>query len=173
MELQYEKAMKANGLSYRDLPEDAQTGVDQIKDVLKGFALAERRGLEPSAKALKKLKAMDKWVHYEILDYLHDTDKNDDDIPFEADEVIDELESGEKAPEKVEADPVGVQVEAELEALYKSGKRTFHIDEIKSSAPMTYDIIWAEYEDDEENGVKTSKYSAVETQDGNFNLKMN
>ena len=173
MELQYEKAMKENGLAYRDLPEDAQTGVDQIKDVLKGFALTEIRGLQPSAKAMKKLKAMDKWVHYEILDYLHDTDKNDDEIPFEADEVIDDLGSENKATEQPEADPLGVKIENELEALYKAGKRTFHIDDIQSAAPTTYNTIWAEYEDDEENGIRTSKYSIIESDNGNFNLKMN
>ena len=73
MDLKYKKEMEKHGLSYAELPEDAQTGIDAINDVLRGFNMLEKKGQRPSAKAVKKLNAMDKWVYYEILDVVNDT----------------------------------------------------------------------------------------------------
>ena len=55
MEYQYIKAMEEFDLSYGELPEDAQTGIDQIKDVEKAINMLKSRGKNPTDKTLKKL----------------------------------------------------------------------------------------------------------------------
>lgn len=178
MELQYVKAMTENNLNVSDLPEDAQTGIAEIKKVLHAIGMVEKKGKKPQAPTLKKLKAMDKWVYYEILDHLHGTDKNDDDLPHDSDEVIDDLEtSGSKekgsqdegSNSKVQGD--GKAIEDELAGLYGSGKHEWTIAQIKSDAPATYNVLFQAYKKGEENGVETTSYSLIET--GNNNYKLN
>lgn len=178
MELKYVKAMEENGLRLSDLPQDAQTGIAEIAKVLKGFRLLESRGRKPTQVAMRKLSAMDKWVYYEILDYLHDTDKNDDDMPVDADDILDDLAGGNgKKPNADDepmnpADALGLQIEAELDAMYATSKREFTIDEIKRNAPKAYKEIWDSYEPGDENGIITSKYSFVENENELFILKL-
>lgn len=171
MELKYVKALRENNLKVSDLPEDAQTGISEINKVLKGFAMIERKGRKPLSASIKKLQAMDKWVYYEILDYLHDTDNNDDDMPLDAEDVLEDMNDGKNNAEH-EADEVGLQIEAELDALYASGKKSFTIDEIKSRARKTYKEIWDNYEPGDDNGIVTSKYSFLENDDELFELKL-
>ena len=172
MEFQYKKELEKNGLTVSELPEDAQTGIEQIGDVLKGFRMLERKGQKPTAKALKKLKAMDKWVTYEIYDYLHDTDKNDDDIPFDAEDVLEDDENNPKDNGgESNVDPIGLKIDAELEQLYASGKNVYSIDELGSRARETYNVLFDSYEDGEENGVVTSNFSLVEGNNKLFTLK--
>lgn len=181
MELQYKKALTENGLNISDLPEDAQTGISEINHVLKAFNMLEKKGSKPTAKALKKLKAMDKWVYYEILDYLHDTDKNEDDIPFDADDVKDDLQDKndnkndkpDTNDETVEPDALGLKIEAELDGLYQSGKTVYSIEELSGNAKETYNVLFDSYEDGEENGIVTTKYSLLEGTDKKFTLKLN
>jgi hypothetical protein len=168
MELQYVKALKEHGLKISDLPEDAQTGISEINKILKGFTMIEKKGLKPTAASIKKLKTLDKWVYYEILDYLHDTDKNDDDMPVDADDVLGDNSLDQSA----NIDNVGVQIDLELDNLYSMGKKQFTIDEIKSSARKTYNEIWNNYEPGDENGIITSKYSFIENNDELFELKL-
>jgi hypothetical protein len=172
MELKYVKAMEENGLKLSDLPQDAQTGIAEIAKVLKGFRLLESRGRKPTQVAMRKLSAMDKWVYYEILDYLHDTDKNDDDMPVDADDVLDGLKPDDKTSDEPKPDALGLQIEAELDAMYATSKREFTIDEIKRSAPKAYREIWDSYEPEDENGIITSKYSFVENENELFILKL-
>jgi hypothetical protein len=115
---------------------------------------------------------MDKWVYYEILDYLHDTDKNDDDMPVDADDVLDGLKPDDKTSDEPKPDALGLQIEAELDAMYATSKREFTIDEIKKSAPKAYREIWDSYEPGDENGIITSKYSFVENDNELFILKL-
>ena len=159
MDLKYKKVMEENGLTYADLPEDAQTGIESINEVLKAFRMNEKNGKSPTPKSLKKLAAMDKWVVYEIYDYLHDTDNNDDDIPFEADDV---LEGEEGVNNEPKADPIGLKIEEELVSLHEQGVTTISVDDLKRQAPTTYKTIWDNYEDEVENGVETSNYSLIE-----------
>jgi hypothetical protein len=177
MELQYKKALTENGLNISDLPEDAQTGISEINNVLKAFNMLEKKGGKPTAKALKKLKAMDKWVYYEILDYLHDTDKNDDDIPFDAEDITDDLQNKNNQSDlddKInEPDALGLKIEAELDGLYQSGKKVYSIEEIGSNAHETYNVLFDSYEDGEDNGIVTTKYSLLEGTDKKFTLKLN
>jgi hypothetical protein len=159
MDLKYKKVMEENGLTYADLPEDAQTGIESINEVLKAFRMNEKNGKAPTPKSLKKLSAMDKWVVYEIYDYLHDTDNNDDDIPFEADDV---LEGEEGVNNEPKADPIGLKIEEELVSLHEQGVTTISVDDLKRQAPTTYKTIWDNYEDEVENGVETSHFSLIE-----------
>ena len=140
MDFLYLSAMEEHGLSYNELPEDAQTGIDSIKDVVRAFRLAEKRGQKPTAKAVKKLKAMDKWVYYEILDYLNDTDNNDDDIPFDKDDVLDD-----KEPKEENIDPAGLKIDEELTALSDAGITKINFSELRSKAPVTHKTIWDNY----------------------------
>lgn len=178
MELQYQKVLKENNLNISDLPEDAQTGISEINGVLRAFNMLEKKGKNPTAKALKKLKAMDKWVTYEIYDFLHDTDKNDDEIPFDADDVKDDLneaknDNGDQNTNNIDVDPIGLKIDAELEQLYASGKTIFSIEELGNRAKETYNVLFDSYEDGEENGIVTSRFSLIEGSDKQFTLKQN
>ena len=132
--------------------------------------MIEKRGLKPTQSAMKKLRTLDKWVYYEILDYLHDTDKNDDDMPLDADDVLDDLPDNNNKEKQL--DSTGVEIDAELDNLYASGKKQFTIDEIKSRARKAYKEIWENYEPGDDNGIVTSKYSFVENQEELFELKL-
>jgi hypothetical protein len=169
MELKYKNALKENNLSISELPEDAKIGISNIDDVLKGIAMLEKRGKKPTEKTFSKLKAMDKWVYYEILDYLNDTEKNDDDIPYESDEVLDELkDENENEPNKDSSQ--GMKVEEALETMFATGKKEWSIDEIKGSSKILYDIIFDNFDEEEENGIETSRYKLIETDEQVFTL---
>lgn len=169
MELQYEKALKEHNLSMSELPEDAVVGIENIKEVLKGINILQSRGVKPKEKTLKKLKAMDKWVYYEILDYLHETDKNEEEIPYESDEVLDELEK-DGGVKNNQIDSTALKIEKELEELFKNGITNISSEELKNKAKLTYVSMFDNYEEGEENGVQTSKYSLIETDKLNFKL---
>jgi len=173
MEYKYKKALIEYKLSEKDLTEDAIVGISNIKEIERAMNMLTKKGLSPSEKTLKKLSAMDKWVYYEILDIVHDTNKNDDEIPFEADEVIDEIKNGndsEKKVELTEQEKKGNQIESELKKLVESNKLSYSIDELRNLAPTTYEEIWDNYEDDEENGVGTSNFKIMEDSNNLFTV---
>jgi hypothetical protein len=173
MELMYLKALKENDLKVLSLPEDAQVGINEIRKVIAGFDMAERKGRKPTPNAVKKLKAMDKWVYYEILDFVHDTENNDNDIPSDADDVLDDLEPNPKEKTiEIKADPIGLKIDNELDQLFSTGKKEYTIDDIKRLARTAYREIWDAYETDETNGIETSKYSFVENENELFILKL-
>lgn len=177
MELQYLKALKEHDLSIKDLPEDARIGIDGINDVLKGFAMLERKGKNPTERTLRKLKAMDKWVTYEIYDLVNGTDKNDDEMPEDPEEIVDEIEDQIEEEKPNPADEkkkmLGEQIDKELEAMHKTGRKDWEVQSIRSIAPRTYSVIYDGYEDDDENGVKTSNYTLIETDDKIFTINKN
>lgn len=184
MEFMYKKAIEENKLKVSQLPEDAQTGIKEIESVLKSFAMLEKRGIKPTENSMKKLKSLDKWVYYEILDFLEDTDENDDDMPFDRDDFK-ELNDGKNKPktskneeEEEEEDDdddeeeedddfgneqLGIEIEQELEQMFASGKTTWGIEEVRASAKKTYNVIWDNHDESGENGVETTKYLLVET----------
>ena len=179
MEFKYKKLMEENDLALNQIPEDAKTGIDEINKVIRGITMRERAGKKVLPGTLKKLATMDKWVTYEILDYLHDTDKNDDDMPINADDVLKDLNKDDTPPtpptppiDEKQVDKIGLKIDEELDNLFQSGKTSFTIDEIRSSARNTYKEIWDNYEEGEENGIITSKYSLLEGDDKTFNLKL-
>jgi hypothetical protein len=166
MDLKYKKALEEHDLTISELPQDAKIGITNINDVLKGISMLEKRGKQPTQQTYDKLRAMDKWVYYEILDYINDTDKNDDDLPFESDEVLEEINENETPI----SDSKGLIVEADLEKMYQTGKKQWGIDEIKSSSNLIFDIIFDNFDEDDENGVETNKYKLIETDTEIFTL---
>jgi hypothetical protein len=61
---------------------------------------------------------------------------------------------------------LGLEIEAELNALFSSGKTDFSIEEIEELAPKTYDVLYDVCEeDDEENGIETSSFKLIEIRD--------
>ena len=183
MELQYQKAMAEYNLAYKDLPEDAQVGIDNIRDVQKGITMLEKKGKQVQPKTLKKISAMDKWVYYEILDHVQGTDENDDDMGVDAKQVVKEIkqQAGETKAETVVVAELTAEltaeqkkalaIENELEAMHKSGRKEWDIDSINSAAPKAYAELFEAYdEDDKENGVETSRYRLVETDDKIFTI---
>jgi hypothetical protein len=183
MEFQYKKAMEANDLKIADLPEDAQIGITQIKDIEKAMHMLEKNGKKPKEKTLKKIKAMDKWVYYEILDYLQETDKNPDEQPHEKDEILDDLsddandgdgkddegdnnDNSDNVPELDENTKLGLAIEAELEKMHESGQTEWDIEDVRKVAKKTYDLLFDTYKEGEENGITTSKYSIIEKSAG-------
>jgi hypothetical protein len=62
-------------------------------------------------------------------------------------------------------DELGVQVEAELNEMYLTGQKDWDIEDIRKVAKSTYDLIFDNYEEDEENGVETTMFSLVEKTD--------
>jgi hypothetical protein len=111
-------------------------------------------------------------INNEILDYIQETNNNEEEIPYESEQVLDELKDGENV-ELTPEQKTGLSIEKELEELYKAGKLELEVAEIKSNAKNAYEAIFENYEDGEENGVVTNKYSLIETSDLIFKLTKN
>ncbi len=199
MELQYVKALEKHKLKKSDLPEDAQIGIGSIEEALRALTMLEKKGKKPLDKTLKKLKAMDKWVYYEILDHLNDTEENEEEMPITPKELVDDVKQQAAAAnippvvvppvanKKPEVPPVqnktnntetqtgvetlGIEIETELEELHKAGVSQLTFDELKSKAKKTYSLIFDTYDETGDNGVQTTKFSLLETEPKVFTLK--
>jgi hypothetical protein len=165
MQYGYEKMMEEYELSYSELPQDAKYGIQAIKNIEKSMLMVEAKGQEVSNATINKVKANDKWVMNEILDYVHDTDDNDDDMPYEKEEIIDELET-----KTVVIPPHHLRIEDELKTLYSTGKKRYSIEELGDAAPSVYNALFDVYDPEEENGIETSYYSLIEKDDNLFHL---
>lgn len=165
MEFQYEKLMEQEGLTLKELPEDAKVGIESIAKIKRIINLTESKGKKIRPDVYKKLKANDKWVVREILDYLEGKDsKQSDEVPYSDKEI-------EKDISENNVDPIGVEVENELKNLFETGTKELDADNLKSKAPKTYNVIFKNYEPDEDNGVETSRYSIIETDVEVFTIK--
>lgn len=160
MELNYLKEMKKHGLTKAELPEDAKIGIDAIDQIQKAIHLAEKKGNKIRPETYKKLASFDKWVYFEILDYVNDTEKNTPEMPGNPDEVIASIEAGK---EEVVADTPGKKIEAELQKMFEGGKTSWTIDEIKSAGKNVYDAIFVGYKEGDANGIETTMFSLIET----------
>lgn len=70
----------------------------------------------------------------------------------------------EKDIELTDEQKLGLEIEAELEKMFNSGKNEFTIEEIEQIAPKTYDVLYDVCEEqDSENGIETSKFKLLET----------
>jgi hypothetical protein len=167
----YEKLMQENDLKITDLPADAKIGIKTIQQIENAIRMTEKRGQSVSQSVKDKIKANDKWVTSEILAYLDD-EENDDDIPHTAPEVIAEIK--EEDPELSPEQKLGYEIDRELAKLFESGRTKVNIEEIRSVAPKLCKHIFETYDDDEENGVKTTNFSFVESEEKlMFNLEKN
>jgi len=202
MELQYVKAMEEYGLKESQLSEDAKVGISTIKQSLKGVKLNESRGLKVSPQVIKKIKANDKWVYYEILDLVNETDDNEEELPYEEDEILDELDveeddddnevdfeddDNDKEPDEVEEEvereefmgrkeekegdsKIGVGIDEDFTEMWVAGKKRVKLDELKSLSKSAYNVIFDNYDESGDNGIETSHFSLIETDEYEFTL---
>lgn len=190
MEYTYEKLMAEHNLTLEELPQDAKIGIDSIAQIKKAINLAEKTGKKIKQSIHDKLKANDKWVAREILDYVQDKKTNKEPLPNPAPVVVKEIQDTPPVAttEPVKTDPAattepatepvaepankaeGAKVDAELEALFKEGKTTLTLDEVKSRAKTAYNLIFEAYTTGEQNGVETDKYSLLEGEKEVFTL---
>lgn len=210
-ELKYADLMEQNGLDVSDLPQDAQVGIQQITEVMNLVRSNIRRGRNVSDKTISKVMAMDKWVCREIVDFVNETDNNEDDMPYSVDEVeedfdddntpdeddedestdedsqeddeeYDEDEEEDEDDDKVveeeedEAEPdseTGNKIDNDLKIAYNNGKTKITLDELKNVSITAYNIIFDSYDDSGDNGIITSNFSLLETDDYVFTLTKN
>ena len=165
MQYAYEKLMQEYELSHSELPEDAKLGIEAIKNIEKAVNMAEKSGKKINPQTMAKIKANDKWVVREILDYVDDDDKNAEEMPFEDDEIIDDINKANN-PEK----ELGFSIESELENMFKSGKKEFDLNEVKGVAPNTYKVLFDNFDEDDDNGVETNRYKLIETDEEIFTI---
>jgi len=162
----YEKLLQEEKLTIDELPEDARIGIEAIKNIEKAISMSEKMGKVVSDKVKAKVLANDKWVTREILDYLEGKNTDRGALPNKPNEVIEEI--------KIEQiDPKGVAIEEEITELLKSGETKFALESLKSKAPKAYDVIWLNYEEGEENGVRTSLYTIKESEKEVFTISKN
>ena len=89
MEYAYEKLMKENNLTLKDLNEDAINGIESIKQVERSINMLAKKGKNISSKIMSKVKSNDKWVCGEILEILDGKERNiSDDMPFDDEDII-------------------------------------------------------------------------------------
>jgi hypothetical protein len=68
-------------------------------------------------------------------------------------------------------DMLGFEIEAELKSLYDSGVRTISESDLKTKAPKTYSQVFENYSEQEDNGVETTNYSAIETEQNEYTIE--
>jgi DNA integrity scanning protein DisA with diadenylate cyclase activity len=170
MQYAYQKLMAENNLTLAELPEDAKLGIEAIKNIEKAVNMAEKKGKKVSPQTMAKIKANDKWVVREILDYIDDEDVNEEEMPYEDDEIIEEIEeddaNGSNNPQK----QLGFKIESELEKMFLTNEKEFELSEIKRVAPTTYGVIFDGFDNDGDNGVETNKFRLIETDEEIFTL---
>lgn len=151
MTLVHEDYIDENGIDEAKLPNEIKTKISEIEIKLNEFDALE---VDKGNKA------------YDEIMSLSENIKND--LESIKDKKQNEIET--ETP-KFDTDNIGVNIDIELDKLFKSDKTTLTIDQIKSNAPKTYNAIFEEYSDGGENGVITSNYSLIETEEQVYTLK--
>ena len=170
MQYAYQKLMEEYGLSYNDLPEDAKHGIEAIRNIEKAINMAEKNGKAVSSKTMAKIKANDKWVVQEIVDFVEDDDDNDDEMPYNEDEVIDEIKGKEQ--KLTEEQKYALEIEKELARMHQVGKKQWEGQEIEQFSEVVFDAVFETYhQNDSENGIETTRYSLIESEPQIFTLK--
>ena len=171
MQYAYQKLMEDYGLSYNDLPEDAMHGIEAIRNIEKAINMAEKNGKTVSSKTIAKIKANDKWVVQEILDFVEDDDDNDDEMPYDEDEVIEEIKGNEK--QLTQEQQFALNIENELDSMYKMGKKVWEATEIEEESDLLFEAIKETYhQGDSQNGIETSRYSLIESPPSSFTFTL-
>jgi hypothetical protein len=165
----YEKLMAENDLQMSDLTDDARNSITAIKDLEKSIRMAQGKGKEASETTLSKIRTSDKMATQEIVDMLDDNDDDDNDDSDNNDDSDDSNDKNE--PEMVVTnDPKGLKIDAELEVVFASGKKEIGFDELKSISRTAYEVIFQNYDNSGDNGIETSKFTLIETDDNLFTL---
>jgi hypothetical protein len=170
MQYAYQKLMEEYGLSYNDLPEDAKHGIEAIRNIEKAINMAEKNGKTVSSKTMAKIKANDKWVVQEIVDFVEDDDDNEDKMPYNEDEVIDEIKGKEQ--KLTEEQKFALELEKELARMHSAGKKEWESEEIEQFSEVVFDAVYETYhQNDSENGIETTRYALIESTPQVFTLK--
>jgi len=170
MQYAYQKLMEDYGLSYNDLPEDAKHGIEAIRNIEKAINMAEKNDKTVSSKTIAKIKANDKWVVQEILDFVEDDDDNADEMPYDEDEVIEEIKGNKQKLTKEQE--YALEIENELARMHQAGKKQWGGEEIEQFSEVVFDAVFETYhQNDTENGIETTRYSLIETESQVFTLK--
>lgn len=165
---QYEKVMEEEGLTLSELPQDARIGIETIAKIERVIKLSESKGKSVGKSVLAKIKANDKWAVREILDYVEGKDsKQNDEPPYSEEEIKKDVEK----EEEVKLDPLGLSIDEEFKNAIEKGKNQLSIDELKQYCPKAYDVVFKNYEEDDDNGVETSHYILKEIETEKFILK--
>lgn len=187
MQLGYEKLMDEYDLTAEDFDKETQAGIRSITHLKNLIESKIRVGSIITTEAIDKIKFADKSLISEILDYIEDNDldKSDDDDKedLEADtkggnadngdgsnDDADNEEDDDREDEEGENDmgdegstDIGDILDNEFRNLLSQGMTNVRLDQLRGSAPKTYDIIWESYENGEINGIETSFFRLFET----------
>jgi hypothetical protein len=162
--------MEDYGLSYNDLPEDAKHGIEAIRNIEKAINMAEKNGKTVSSKTMAKIKANDKWVVQEIIDYVVNDDDNDDEMPHDQNEIIEEIKGDTK--KLTEEQTFARNLEEELARMFQTGKKQWESNDIDEFSEIVFGAIYETYhQGDSENGIETTRYSLIESTPQLFILK--
>lgn len=171
MEYAYEKLMKENNLTLKDLNEDAINGIESIKQVERSINMLAKKGKNVSSKIMSKVKSNDKWVCGEILEILDGKERNiSDDMPFDDEDIIEEIEE-EQNNDTESADPTGIVIDTELNIAYMNGNTKISLDDLKNVSRTAYDVIFDNYEQNSKNGIETTYFNLLETDKYVFTLR--
>lgn len=158
----YEKLMQEYNLKESDLTKKAKVAITAIKNIEK--SLVRQKGKSNfkgmSDETREKIEINDQFAVDEI-EMMMDSDDDDSNADNQKKEPIVTLTEEEKK---------GNEIESELKKLVESNKLSYTIDELRNLAPTTYEEIWDNYEDDEENGVGTSNFKIMEDSNNLFNV---
>ena len=166
----YEQLLSENNLKPTDLSKDAQIGIKSIKQIENAIRMTEKRGQNVSQAVRDKIKANDKWVVREILDHLEDEETHFEDLPNPAPAVLKEIkQDSENTPAEVKLTPEqikGQKIDIELKHLFADGEvvdYTFSAKDLRLLAKLTYNTIFNTYSNEDDNGIVTSNYKLIET----------
>jgi hypothetical protein len=158
----YEKLMQEYNLKESDLTKKAKVAITAIKNIEK--SLVRQKGKSNfkgmSDDTREKIEINDQFAVDEI-EMMMDNDDDDSNADNQKKETIVTLTEEEKK---------GNEIESELKKLVESNKLSYSIDELRNLAPTTYEEIWDNYEDDEENGVGTSNFKIMEDSNNLFTV---
>ena len=170
MEFQYKKALQEYNLTEAELPEDAKTGIMQINQMQKSINMLESNGKKPTKQTLAKIKTFDKWVYYEILDYVDGTDENSEEAPFQAEEIINEIKDKEQKLTKEQE--YALEIEKELARMHQAGIKQWKSEDVEQFSEVIFEAVNKTYhQNDSENGIETTRYSLIETESQVFTIK--
>lgn len=171
MEYQYKKALLKYNLKESDLNDDAKAGIAQLNSIARTMSANENSGKKLSTATINKIKALDKWIVYEIVDQVDDTENNDDEPEFTPEEIQAQIDA-DLAIKATENASKGIAIENELIQLQTSGAnlKNIPLDSLKESCPTAYDVIFTTYDENGDNGIETSHFSLIETAEQIFTL---
>lgn len=169
MEKAYVKLLAEYKLTEAELPQDAKIAIKSIKDIEIAITLADKKSAKagqtysPSSEVMAKIKALDKWVVREILDYVEDKETNTAKPAVDTAKVIEEIKSDaaeliDNTDKPVIADPKGLKIDAEFTELLKNNKSELSLDDLKLFAPVAYSTVFDNYDQGGDNGIDTSFY---------------